>query len=133
MTKGNVDCGCYQLVLKLNKTLLLKIGKLGEINFRKGFYIYTGRSKKGLKARVERHKRKEKKRHWHIDYLLAVAVIRKIFYYRSRFDECIINMKTNKLIKDSAIVNGFGSSDCRCRGHLIFTKEMPIYDPEDIS
>ena len=38
----------YQLKIKVNKKIKLKIGKLGEFLLKKGIYIYTGSAKKTL-------------------------------------------------------------------------------------
>ena len=59
-----------QRSLKLKKDISVKIGKLGICNFSKGDYIYTGSANKNIEARVDRHRMKNKKLHWHIDYLL---------------------------------------------------------------
>ncbi|MCX7965930.1 MAG: DNA/RNA nuclease SfsA, partial [Syntrophorhabdaceae bacterium] len=50
------DAGSYLLVLKNNDDKKIKIGKLGEIFFKKGFYIYVGSAMKNLQARLNRHK-----------------------------------------------------------------------------
>ena len=61
----------YQLKIKLNKKIKLRIGKLGEFLLKKGIYIYTGSAKKNIDSRIKRHLCNKKKLHWHIDYLLA--------------------------------------------------------------
>jgi len=45
----------------------------GQIPFPAGWYVYTGSARNGLAQRVGRHLRHNKRKHWHIDYLLAVA------------------------------------------------------------
>ena len=67
--------GIYCLIIKLDKDKSIKIGKLNYINFKKGYYCYVGSALNNLKKRIERHKRKNKKLHWHIDYLLKHAKI----------------------------------------------------------
>jgi sugar fermentation stimulation protein A len=108
----------------LDEDVSLRIGALGKINFKKGYYLYTGRAKQGLKSRVRRHLRRKKRKRWHIDYLLSRVRITKIFYYHGRLDECIINEEVQKKVKGRAVKN-FGSSDCRCGGHLIRVDEEP--------
>ena len=51
------------------------VGKLGYIHFPGAFYAYVGSAMNGLEARLSHHLRKEKKPHWHIDYLLREAEI----------------------------------------------------------
>jgi len=95
------------------------------ISFKAGYYIYTGRAKKNLEKRVQRHLRGDKKKHWHIDYLLKKSNIVDIFYFYERLDECIINGECFNSLKNARIIRNFGSSDCRCPGHLIWTDERP--------
>lgn len=114
------DRGTYLLLLELEKTQKIKPGRLGEADYKKGMYIYVGRARKGLKARISRHIRKEKKRFWHIDYLLRKAKIREIWTKENSFDECRTASKLRDLLlSPSPIHKGFGSSDCRCPGHLL--------------
>ena len=128
MVKVESDTGCYQLVIRIKKGSAIKIGALGRLHFARGLYIYTGRAARGLKKRVERHLRKRKRKHWHIDYLLKKGSIEKVFYYPGRLDECIINEEMLKKINGGSLVKGFGSSDCRCPGHLIFAGDKLIHD-----
>ncbi|PKK83539.1 MAG: DUF123 domain-containing protein [candidate division Zixibacteria bacterium HGW-Zixibacteria-1] len=125
MTECGPDSGCYQIVTRLDSPCKVRIGALGIINFETGFYIYTGRAQKGLQMRVQRHLRHRKKKFRHIDYLLEKLEIVDIFYFHGRLDECIINMDSLKSLKNARIIKKFGSSDCRCPGHLIWTDERP--------
>ncbi|MGA2296211.1 MAG: GIY-YIG nuclease family protein [FCB group bacterium] len=122
-----MNSGSYQIFIKLKKDSIIKIGALGEFNFKKGIYIYTGSAMRNLSQRIERHKRKHlKKTWWHIDYLLACvnAEIIDIKIYPSVVrEECKRNQKLLKK-KDTFIpVPGFGSSDCKvCKTHLVGIK-----------
>ncbi|MCM8798399.1 MAG: DNA/RNA nuclease SfsA, partial [Candidatus Omnitrophica bacterium] len=60
------DGGSYLLILELRKNTKIEVGSLGIVSFPKGFYIYVGKAEKNLLKRVSRHKRKLKKKHWHI-------------------------------------------------------------------
>ena len=125
MRAGKPDSGCYQLIIRLDRDRRIRVGALGVIVFEPGYYIYTGRAKKGLTARIRRHHRKIKKKHWHIDYLLEKCEIIDIFYFFGRLDECIINRERQKGLKKHRVIGKFGSSDCDCPGHLIWTDERP--------
>ena len=70
---SNQAKGSYLLILKLKRKKRLKVGALGVIDFRPGYYIYTGSAMNGLTHRIKRHFRKEKKLRWHIDYLTTAA------------------------------------------------------------
>jgi len=120
--------GIYLLVIKVNKDLKLKVGSLGKIDFKKGIYIYVGSAQNSLKKRIKRHKLKKKKIFWHIDYLLdnKFSKIIKIFYKKAdKSQECEV---AKKLIKYGIPIDHFGSSDCKCKSHLIKIKELKIID-----
>lgn len=57
---GLQDRGAYLFVKKLETEKSLAVGGKGEIDFKPGFYVYTGSAKRGLKARVARHLQKRK-------------------------------------------------------------------------
>jgi Uri superfamily endonuclease len=50
----------YLLFLKLPKMINISVGKLGQFSFPAGQYLYVGRAKKNLEARLKRHQRKNK-------------------------------------------------------------------------
>ena len=114
------DEGTYLLLLELEKNQKVKPGKLKEADYKKGVYIYVGRAKRGLKARIRRHTRREKKSFWHIDYLLHKAKIIEVWTRENYFGECQTASRIRQFLPASSSVhNGFGSSDCRCPGHLL--------------
>ena len=98
----------------------MRIGSLGIIDLRKGFYAYTGSAMGGLEQRIKRHLRKEKNIHWHIDYLLGKTEIKKILVMETnvKSGEC---RAAEKLEQSGGVsVDGFGSSDCKCKSHLFY-------------
>ncbi len=117
------DSGVYQITIQIKKKTEIKIGKLGQFTFEPGTYIYTGRAKKGLQKRIQRHIRKEKRCFWHIDYLLQskYAEITDIIITSDNYEsECTQNRNIQN--HDTQIpINGFGSSDCKnhCKAHLV--------------
>lgn len=113
--------GVYQLLLSLAEGVTLRIGALGTFEFPAGSYIYTGSALGGLRARIARHLRPEKRLHWHIDYLLQHAVVEDILLFLTgERRECAINRQTLALPHARVIARGFGSSDCRCPAHLVY-------------
>ncbi|MFQ6111832.1 MAG: DUF123 domain-containing protein, partial [Nitrospinota bacterium] len=94
------------------------IGNLGRLLFHPGHYAYVGSALGGLRGRLERHLRSEKKTRWHIDYLLRQAAIEAIVACPSEErTECRI---ARALAARFEAVPGFGASDCRCQSHLFF-------------
>ena len=118
--------GIYQLLIYLPKNALIVIGKKGRFRFPKGYYVYTGSARNGLEKRVERHLKKNKKRFWHIDYLLDFASIKEVFFFANgKFDECTLNLKMLEKPEAKIIMPKFGASDCSCPAHLVFFEKMP--------
>lgn len=110
--------GSYILLIKLEQNISIDIGKLGKLDFFKGFYVYVGSALNGLESRINRHLRKNKNIYWHIDYLLNYVKIFDIYYFETSVkDECII---ANNFEKKLHNVNDFGSSDCKCKSHLFY-------------
>ena len=122
---SGIDSGCYQLKIKIKQNISLKIGALGKRSFPKGDYVYTGSAMKNLSKRIARHQSKEKKLHWHIDYLLAhpkVELVEVVSYPSEIREECRYNQIMIKK-KAEIPVLGFGSSDCKkCPSHLLKIK-----------
>ena len=115
------NSGLYQLHILLSNPETVDVGRLGRYLFPKGKYIYTGSAKRGLNARIDRHKRSGKKFHWHIDFLLAAksAKVTSVDTFEFREGgECALNQS----IEGKHIVNGFGASDCqnKCISHLVY-------------
>ncbi len=123
--------GVYILVISLGRDTRIRIGALGNISFRKGFYAYSGSAMGGLEQRIGRHLRKTKKLHWHIDYFLKKAEVRSILIKETELksDEC---KAAGMLVKERSFpVEGFGCSDCKCKSHLFHFKRTPRINFED--
>lgn len=112
--------GIYMLLIALEEPVTKKVGALGEIQFQSGNYIYVGSAQTNLDARVSRHFSSNKKKHWHIDYLLEDADIEEVFAYEACGEkECEMALA---LDKEFTRVEDFGCSDCNCNSHLFFSK-----------
>ena len=111
--------GCYCLIINLEKTQKIKIGKRGEICFKNGYYTYVGSAMNSLESRLNRHLSETKKMHWHIDYLLKKSEITDIIYNENKKVECEISQY---LSTRTELVKDFGCSDCKCESHLYFFK-----------
>jgi Uri superfamily endonuclease len=118
--------GIYQLLIHLPKNASIVIGKKGRWRFPKGYYVYTGSALNGLEKRVERHRKKNKKHFWHIDYLLDFASIKAFFLFTNgEVDECVLNLKMLEKPEAKIIMPKFGASDCSCPAHLVFFEKIP--------
>ena len=126
MEKGETarDSGVYIAVFRLARPCRIQVGKLGRFDFPAGFYLYVGSAQRGLSARLDRHARKKKPMRWHIDYLSAKAeMLGELVAEGPRSLECELAAKLGK--EFPLAVPRFGSSDCRCPGHLFHTPELP--------
>jgi sugar fermentation stimulation protein A len=50
------DQGSYVLILELERARKIRVGKLGKVSFRRGFYLYVGSAMANLSKRMERHR-----------------------------------------------------------------------------
>jgi len=121
---NRADRGAYILLLRLGRTRRLRIGALGILTFKPGWYVYVGSALNSLSARVARHLRLRKQKRWHIDYLRPAAERVSAFLLPSRRDrECALARKLRRIASDQ--VERFGSSDCACPSHLFFFAGEP--------
>ncbi len=113
--------GSYLLGLKLSRPRMLKIGKLCKHRFPAGLYVYAGSAfgPGGIRARLGRHLRGDGRVRWHVDYLRAVA---RPVWVAWQVGERTEHDWSSRLLESGVgevLVPGFGSSDCRCRSHLL--------------
>ncbi len=118
--------GTYVLIIENHADIEVEIGKIGRIEFKKGFYAYVGSALSGLERRIERHLRNpgdNKRLHWHIDYFLMGPTVEvKEVVFAAEMDarkECEIASKI-----DSEYIENFGCSDCSCKSHLFFSTSL---------
>ena len=110
--------GSYILLIKLPEAQTVTIGSLSDVYFPQGYYAYVGSALSGIESRLSRHLNRNKKSHWHIDYLLPKASITDIIIGESEDRvECAI---ARALSAQFDSIPGFGSSDCQCLSHLFF-------------
>ena len=116
--------GSYVLLLRLEEPCEIAVGRRGRHRYSRGDYLYCGSALGGLAARLARHARREKRLHWHIDYLLAQAALHGAWVMPGTTRlECLAQRALCRL--GGLPLRGFGSSDCRCPGHLLFFAEAP--------
>jgi sugar fermentation stimulation protein A len=109
----------------LRQRLRLRVGALGRFWFRPGVYLYVGSAQRNLRARTERHGRKNKPLRWHIDYLSAKAtMLGAVLVPGSRQRECGLAQQVAALF--GRVIPGFGASDCGCEGHLFYSPRFDL-------
>ncbi len=110
--------GSHILLIKLSEAQTISPGSLPDVHFPRGYYAYLGSALGGLESRLSRHLNRDKKRHWHVDYLLQKASIIDIIIGETNGRvECAI---ARALGSQFDVIPGFGSSDCHCPSHLFF-------------
>ncbi len=118
--------GTYVLVLRSSRSRTVRVGRLGQLQLRPGYYLYVGSAfgPGGLRARIEHHCRRADRPHWHIDYLRRYTRLEGVWYCCRR---CEHEWATaiGRLPGAAVAMPGFGSSDCRCQTHLFWFPEAP--------
>jgi len=121
--------GVYTLVISVPSEKRIRIGKIGVQSFPAGYYAYTGSALGGgsvsLGGRISRHTRKNKRKRWHIDFLLGVRdveVISAFIVSANERMECEINQYLHGKMHAQIPILKFGSSDCDrgCGSHLLY-------------
>ncbi len=115
----------YQLLLRVSRPLRIEVGALGRQDLAAGWYLYTGSARRNLAARIQRHLRRDKRKRWHIDYLLLSPGVEVVQVFTSAEEEC----RWNQAVRGEVAIPGFGASDCRqrCGAHLLRIAEDQAY------
>lgn len=116
--------GTYALWMHMTESQTIAVGHLGKAVFLAGTYGYVGSAfgPGGLRARLRRHIRGSGTRHWHVDYVRAIAEVRAVWYCATRTRlECSWSQTLAALAGTDVPMRGFGASDCDagCRAHLV--------------
>jgi Uri superfamily endonuclease len=123
-----MERGTYLLGMWLDESVRLAVGRLGRFTFPSGYFVYAGSAHGpgGLSARLARHRRQEKRLHWHVDYLLARARLVEVWTNVSdQRLECTWAQAMMGLTGAIVPVPRFGASDCRCSAHLVYFPQPP--------
>lgn len=117
--------GVYLVQMSVPVPFMMNLSSGREILLHPGVYCYVGSAQRGLGPRVARHAKKNKPLRWHIDYLTCQypANYCWLWYDARKNFECEI---ARTLARKLELVPGFGSSDCRCPGHLFRGSQADI-------
>jgi Uri superfamily endonuclease len=109
----------YLLIIQGNVQQEFCVGALGYVTMPPGCYLYAGSARRGLHARLARHLRQEKKRRWHIDYVLSghALTIQEI-WIGEQIGECQLAGSLLALPRVTIPKLRLGASDCRCLTHF---------------
>jgi len=120
---GVDETGTYALFLDLEEEVHTEVGALGRCRFPGGLHVYAGSAMNGLRARLARHVRREKRVHWHVDRLTTAAgcrVLGAVVFTSPVLGECEI-VGALEGVEDAEVrPPRFGASDHGCRGHLVW-------------
>jgi Uri superfamily endonuclease len=112
--------GAYLLIIVLANPIALS-GRFAGQTLGSGRYLYAGSAygPGGIRARVGRHMKQDKKIHWHVDQLTACAASLKAVGVADG-NECALINDLQSTYGMTAPLPGFGSTDCtKCVSHLI--------------
>ena len=120
--------GTYALIMAATETRCLRIGRLGSLALRPGWYVYVGSAfgPGGIGARLAHHRKLATRPHWHVDHLRPDAALRRVWYTHdpSRREHQWASVLI-QLPGSEVPLPGFGASDCRCPSHLVRLSRMP--------
>ena len=115
--------GSYALTLNIYPKKEGIVGRLGNVIFPPGRYLYFGSAfgSGGVKARICHHYKTKTRIHWHIDFLTTGENDFSFWYVAGKKLECEWSQYYFHKYENSIPVYGFGSTDCRsgCLAHLI--------------
>ncbi|MGC8987684.1 GIY-YIG nuclease family protein [Infirmifilum sp.] len=115
--------GIYALIIKVQEPIHFMF-KRENVCLKPGIYVYIGsaRGPGGVKARVDRHRKPQKKIRWHIDNVTSSphARVLGVVFASSPGPECVLT----PILEDLGFthpIKGFGSSDCKlgCYSHFL--------------
>jgi Uri superfamily endonuclease len=119
--------GTYALIFQSQSAARVQIGRWRQLNIESGYYSYVGSAfgPGGMRARVARHCRTDKPKHWHIDYLheFVVPLAVWVSYEPEKLEHQWAQAFYEK--SETSPVPGFGCSDCSCYSHLFYTVAPP--------
>ena len=122
--------GTYALLLASTVSRCLRIGRLGSLALRPGWYVYVGSAfgPGGVGARLAHHRKRAARPHWHIDHLhLHTQLERVWFTHDSIRREHQWAQVMQRLRGAEMPLSGFGSSDCACASHLVRFARRPSF------
>jgi Uri superfamily endonuclease len=123
----SAEPGTYALILRCTRTRTIRIGRLGPLILKSGWYAYVGSAfgPGGLQARIAHHARRAVRPHWHVDYIRGHTALEAVWYACGARSEHEWAAAISTMSGATIALPGFGSSDCRCPTHLYWFEGRP--------
>ncbi len=126
------NSGVYILEIYLKDELFLNSKKFNLL-LHTGYYYYFGSAQKNLISRINRHIKKDKIIHWHIDLLTTNSKcnVSNVYYLldMGKEIECEMRKKVEEGFHLLHPIKSFGNSDCKnCYSHLLYSKTKISYN-----
>jgi Uri superfamily endonuclease len=120
------------VLVACRKATQVRFGKHGTARLRPGYYAYTGsalgRGAVSLEGRLARHRRFDKAKRWHIDYLTshpAFRLVAAVYVLSDERLECTVNGSICRNFQVQPVLPQLGSTDCNCQAHLLrFARQL---------
>lgn len=120
--------GAYLLLINVREKYVIETNAKSFV-IPEGKYVYVGSSMVNLRKRIERHLRKNKRKFWHIDFLLSVdgVEIERIYVKENIIKE--EREIAKKFAENFRSVRKFGSSDDKDNeSHLFFVNNFGKFE-----
>ena len=108
--------GAYLLLIELDRAVAIMRPRRARLE--PGRYLYAGSAygPGGLRARIRRHMRRNKRRRWHVDQLTGRGRVDGAWVWPMGRECALVELCSGV----PAALDGFGSTDCtRCSSHLL--------------
>src|SRR3954453_7545764 len=117
--------GSYLLVIRTAARLDLAVGRLGPRTFPRGWHVYAGSARGGLAGRLRHHLASDRPAPGHVDGLRQGGTVVEVWVVAGRAPlECAL-ARAVAALPGARLSPRFGSSDCRCPGHLVSFNRRP--------
>ena len=127
LPEPSAERGSYVLLLRARTAARASVGRLGDVALRPGHYLYVGSAfgPGGVRARVARHCRTDKPRHWHLDHVREHLEPTALWCCHA--PERLEHVWARALLVAPGLepVAGFSASDCDCPSHLFHARRRP--------
>ena len=87
--------GYYFLLIRLSAAKKIEAGRRGVQLFPAGYYVYIGSARRGLAARIQRHRREQKRMHWNFQKLSIYSPEKQCIKLKDKLEINRFNLLNN--------------------------------------